>query len=270
MTKTQSVLGNISDQNFKEYLSLVSRFRDFDFNQMYNLGHQIVKYYRSNEKGRNLLQPGQKLEKQWYDSLDRKSPDMSVYSNDFFIPEVWACWVLYSRKYLLSLKKSENLIKLIRSNIESVVDLGCGFGYTTAALKEIFQNTEVYGTNIKESFQFSVASELGRLNKFSIVEDVKEIGEKIDFIFASEYFEHFEDPISHLNHIIRHTKPKCLVIANAFGSRSIGHFNNYWSGSSLVSNKKIGRDFNKRLRELGFRSMKTKFWNNRPSVWIRS
>ena len=103
-----------------------------------------------------------------------------------------------------------------------------------------------------------------------MVGDVADLeGVEADLIFASEYFEHVSDPINHLNHIINNVKPRSFIIANAFGSKSIGHFDEYEANGDKVSNKAIGRLFNKSLREAGYQMMKTKLWNNRPSIWVR-
>ena len=48
----------------------------------------------------------------------------------------------------------------------------------------------------------------------------------IDLVFASDYFEHFESPIKHLNEVLK-VNPKLIVVANSFGSVSVGHFNIY-------------------------------------------
>ena len=47
----------------------------------------------------------------------------------------------------------------------------------------------------------------------------------------------------------------------------MGHFNYYIHNGELIENKKIGRLFNKTLREANYKQLKTGFWNNRPNVW---
>ncbi len=147
--------------------------------------------------------------------------------------------------------------------VKSVADLGCGIGYTTAALKELFPAATVYGTQILGTFQHNVAAEVGRRKGFAIY---PEVTGPTDLIFASEYFEHFQRPIEHLLTVIETCRPKYLVIANSFGSHSIGHFDAYIVGpdhehlfEEAIPNTAIGRQFNDVLRNGGYQRMTTTF-----------
>ena len=106
---------------------------------------------------------------------------------------------------------------------------------------------------------------------FTVVTDPQP---ETDFVFASEYFEHFQRPIEHLRDVLRVAEPKHLVIANAFGSKSIGHFDIYLDEENLFDSRQVlgasvGRLFNDVLRKNGYATVKTEFWNNRPAVWRR-
>ena len=77
--------------------------------------------------------------------------DFSVYDDTYYVCELWLCWIRYSRRYLRDISKntslfSRSIVSDIRAN--SVLDLGCGFGYTTAALKEFFPHATVTGTEL--------------------------------------------------------------------------------------------------------------------------
>lgn len=226
-------------------------------------------------KNLGTTEKGIALEKVWYDSLLRGEPDYSIYESDFFIGDVWTCWVLFSRKYLLSLTSPKSLpsggtiVDKIAPLTKVVADLGNGFGYSTAALKELFPEADVYGTNIRETLQWSVASEVGSERGFSMVGKVQEIGRPVDFIFASEYFEHIQSPVEHLEGIIKDVSPKAFVFANAFNAPAVGHFKNYLHKGGEIPGSKIGRTFAECLRSYSFTQVKTKLWNNRPSAWIR-
>ena len=65
---------------------------------------------------------------------------------------------------------------------KTVLDLGCGFGYTTAALKEIYPRAEVIGTNLRGTSQYKVSSAIGKQRNFSVKDSIP----KADLIFASE------------------------------------------------------------------------------------
>ncbi len=262
------------------YLQIAAKYKQFDVKQAKRLALAAIRYYKGDASQRAILTSGQALENQWYASLKAGDPDYSVYDHEFFVSDVWACWVVYSRKYLWNFFRTtlgcSNLAQDLFRDAESVVDLGCGIGCTTAALKELFPAASVYGTQIEETFQFKVATAIGAERRFTITPLVHF---QTDLVFASEYFEHFQRPIEHLLDILRVAKPKYLIIANSFGSHSVGHFDEYLDNRRVhvreveqivdvkLSNKTVGRDFNAVLRNCGYERVETGFWNNRPAVW---
>jgi len=212
------------------------------------------------------------LEDRWYNSCRKGFPDYSVYNDPYYICDIWICWALYSRKSLLSISNKKSLITKSVSDyigdIGSVLDMGCGFGYTTAGLKEIFKNANVFGTNIDTSYQYKVAQKISRERNFNVVSTYKNI-KNVDLIFASEYFEHIINPIEHLYDIIMSCRPKYFVIANGFNGIAIGHFTDYQHQNKKYSPSEMSKNFNKSMKILGYRKIKTKIWNNRPSFWER-
>jgi SAM-dependent methyltransferase len=270
-----SIFDRTGDTDLRDYLKLCSAFQPIDIDEAQRLTLTAMRYYKGDLKLRDILVTGQELEKNWYASLEKGKPDYSVYGHDFFIGEIWTCWIIYSRKYLLALKSNKvlgndkSIVEVISPKIATAVDLGCGFGYTTAGLKELFPAATVYGTNLPDTLQFKVATAIGVQRSFTIVPDISHIKTNIDLVFASEYFEHIQRPVEHLLKIIHHGKPRVFILANSFGSRSVGHFTNFLHGNATISNKLVGRLFNKTLRENGFKAVRTKLWNNRPSIWLR-
>jgi hypothetical protein len=224
-----------------------------------------TKYYQGNQLARQELSKGQALEQRWYESLANGEPDYGVYDDDFFVSDLWACWVVYSRGYVKAIRKLAE--KGLLPEIASVADLGCGAGYTTAALQEVWPAARVIGTNLPRTAQYRIAESIGAEHGFFMSPS---IGRPVDLVFASEYFEHFQRPIEHLRDVIRFGSPRYLVVANSFGSRSIGHFNTYYDAETPYSNKTIGRAFNKLLRDRRYQRVQTGFWNNRPAVWKRT
>lgn len=263
-----SIFDEHDDVALLRYLRLARRFRTFDVDEAFRLALMTAAYYTGTAATRDHLRRAQTLEARWYASLAAGTPDYSVYDDDLFISDVWACWAIYSRKYLCALKAQCHLFHDVRS----IADLGCGIGYTTAAWKELLPQTQVYGTQLSSSFQFQVAAAVGQARGFDVVETVQP---ETDLVFASEYFEHFERPITHLLDILRIARPKMLIVANAFGARSIGHFDTYLEPVSCldeivdrsVANTTIGRRFNACLVDHGYEKVKTGFWNDRPAMW---
>jgi hypothetical protein len=95
---------------------------------------------------------------------------------------------------------------------------------------------------------------------------VKGFHNSCDMIFASEYFEHIINPISHLLELIK-LQPKYFIVANTFGQRAVGHFDYYQLDGSMVSGKEISKVFNNTLRKSGYEKVETTLWNNRPMYW---
>lgn len=248
-----------------DYWGLCNKFREIDCDRMHALTLQTIKYYRGDSGLREQLREGQAIEAKWYQSLKDKAPDFSLYDDTQILVEMWACWVVYSRKYLLSLQKlltPEYPAEFGR--IGSVVDLGCGVGYTTAGLRELFPRAAVMGTNLRRTVQFKVATEMGRQHDFTVEPSVRR---RADLVFASEYFEHRLNPVKHLREVLGVCEPRVVVVANAFSQQSMGHFDFYRHGNAWVENKKMGRLFNAEFRIQGYRQFSTGFWNNRPAVW---
>jgi SAM-dependent methyltransferase len=219
-----------------------------------------------------MAQPDYKspLEDKWYKSLESGSPDYSIYDHDFYLSEAWSCWLNYSRKYLQSIKLDKSMyVKSVVSDIgkiDKIVDLGCGLGYTSAALSQIFEGSSVIGTNIEGSKQSRFVQALAEVYDFQLHYDLSKI-DHADLIFASEYFEHFLDPIAHLREVIEKLSPKFILIANSFGVRAPGHFINYIDNGKEISGDKISRLFNQELERLGYDKMKVRIWNNRPAYY---
>lgn len=214
------------------------------------------------------------LESRWYSSLNGGSPDYSVYDEIHYLVEVIYCYETYSKKYLKRYQQGYSLkpfgIYAETKNASVVVDLGNGLGITTAILKQLYPAALVYGTNVENSIQYKISEILASKHNFTMVPDVKAVGTKTDLIFASEYFEHFQDPVPHLVEVIKYLNPDKLLIANAFGANAIGHFDSYIFKNQQVTPATINRLFNKTLVNLGYRKVKTTLWNDRPNYWKRS
>jgi SAM-dependent methyltransferase len=211
------------------------------------------------------------LQDHWYKSLSG-IPAYNVYNDPYYICDIWLCWKPYSRKGLLALKNPKSMInKSVVDFINSpkkILDLGCGFGYTTAGLKEFFPEASVVGTNVKESYQFEIARKTGTERGFSITDNIESVG-LVDVVFASEYFEHIVNPIEHAYNLINKTKPKIFIIANGFSGIAIGHFNEYYHKGKKYNPNEMSKMFSKFLAHMGYKKIKTKIWNNRPSLLVK-
>jgi 2-polyprenyl-3-methyl-5-hydroxy-6-metoxy-1,4-benzoquinol methylase len=232
-----------------------------------------IKHLKGTRYDRDYSVKTRALELHWYNSLRTGTPDYNVYANDLYLAELWSCWIVYSRKYLTEIQKPNSLppygVKHHIGRVNTVVDLGCGIGYTTAALTEMFPNAKVIGTNILDTIQTRIAQRVGNQYAFEILPDAAAINEPVDLVFASEYFEHIYDPISHLREVIKYLQPRRMLIANTFTRDSIGHFNSYLVNGELLDGRATSRAFGAELRANGYKKIQTKLWNNRPAYYAR-
>lgn len=218
-----------------------------------------------------------RLEQGWYTSLASGTPDYGVYGGRGYLAEAWACWWVYSRKYLRSLQGLDQLYPAIAQR-GMIVDLGCGLGITTAALKQLYPAAQVIGTQLRDSLQWAIASRLAQDFRFAMVEDIQQARDRVyrlgvsaaaGLVVASEYFEHFQEPLRHLDEVLDTLDPDQLLIANTFTQPSLGHFPRYRIGDQEYDGAHTSRAFNNQLRSRGYAKVKTGFWNGRPAFWIR-
>ena len=216
------------------------------------------------------------LETRWYKSLQNGDPDFAVYEHPLYLAEAFYCWFVYSRQCLKEMSSIRRhpprgfLHSLGTVNV--IVDLGNGIGFSTAGFAKLYPSATIYGTNVADCDQMKIAKciadpfETGTPS-FQMVPDLKEIGATADIVFASEYFEHFEEPIAHLHEVLQYLKPRFLITCNGFGVDGIGHFIEYKDGENIVEGKKMSRLFNKEVQKYGYEKIDNNFWNHRPIVW---
>jgi len=265
-----SILDKFSEADLREFIALCTPVVGWEEHNAYQTATWCIKRYRNNPVGRPARMPVLELRDGWEKLCYRNLPNYSIFNDPLRLADLWACWVVYSRGYLLAMNSSTSLFgtSIVEDigNINTIIDVGCGIGYTTAGLKELFPKATVFGTNLADTDEFELASLIGRDHGFAVKTSVDEIGEA-DLIFASEYFEHFSKPIEHLLEIINSCQPNYLIIANSFRAVSLGHYKHYLDGDRLHHGRTISRRFNDQLRALGYRYVATKCWDRRPAYW---
>jgi hypothetical protein len=201
---------------------------------------------------------------QWHNSLP-DHPDYSVYAHPDYYIEIWDCWTAWSRPYILALEKGGVFSFLKDRGVRSTADLGCGGGLTTACLMQMLGGN-IVGTNYPSGPQYQVCCKLALQYGFSVKE---KLDHAVDLVFASEYFEHFQNPVDHLLEVLAVAKPSVLIIANTFTSAAIGHFPTYNVGGQIVSGKQASAAFNKTLKASGYSQQSFNLWNSRPTIWVK-
>lgn len=270
----ESIFNKHRDSGLKDFITRWSALAVIDAEKAHALAIAALKYYRGSKPERESLRHIQELERRWYASLEAGKPDFSLYGDQYFLSDIWACWILYSRTYLLRVRHAlagqrfPVSAEPFLENVKSIVDLGCGFGYTTAALKELFPAADVHGTNFPGGIQWKFAEQVGKEYGFTLAPDVQSLNRSIDFVFASEYFEHFEDPVSHLEEVLAACQPAHLLIANAFGTVSMGHFIKY-KYKGTMHGTDIGSVFDNVLRSAGYERIMI-LYNDKPAYWRKT
>lgn len=210
------------------------------------------------------------LEDRWYAALDAGGPpDYTVYDDDAYFGELWACWRKYARAYLKRITSDDLAPGGICGDLaplRTIVDLGCGLGYSSAVLHDVCA-ARVVATNLRDTKQWRVVETLARAFDFELVADVHEIASPVDLVFASEYFEHIDAPVAHLRDVVQTLRPRALLIANTFTAPSIGHFATYRVHGVELDGRRTSRAFARELARLGYRQAPTRLWNARPAYW---
>jgi SAM-dependent methyltransferase len=230
----------------------------------------IKSYYKTGENKSLSFQQKEK----WYSSLKDGNPDYSLYDTDDYVLDTYFCFEKYSRRYIKELTKGRNFednipfLTTIKQSTHSIVDVGCGIGYSTAAFKELLPDHDVYGFNLSNTTQYKICEKVADKYNFNLTGSLEKIG-NIDTIFASEYFEHFEKPIEHLKEIVNITNPKYFIIANSFNTTSIGHFITYKHNGKEIDQFKISRLFNENVLACGYKKVKSKIFNSKPNIFVK-
>ncbi len=228
-----------------------------------------VRFSRLSGTERDDTDPPHDLERRWYRSVEDGRPDYGIYDDPDYLAELWSCWVIYSRGYLRAIARSATLPPKGPLDVvapKTVADLGCGFGYTTAALTELLPGVGVVGTNLPGTDQYRIAAALGDLYGFRMA---PEVDGPVDLVVAFEYFEHFERPVDHLRDVLAAARPRAVLVANTFTSPAPGHFPTYDVDGERLSGPSTSRRFGAELRRRGYERIDMKVWNGRPSLWIR-
>ena len=268
-----SLLDVTPKQSLSSYLRCCMQFRGIDAQEIHDTAQTTIRYLSADAKGRQRYRLNQQLEQRWYAALATGAPDYSVYDANLYLAELWACWIVYSRRYLLSIRSGMTKagIPLMHDMgwVRKIADLGCGIGYTTGSFRALFPHADITGTNFEGSIQTQIARSLGTLYGFTVVPEPQQIAAPVDLVFASEYFEHIYEPIDHLCMIIECLAPRVMFVANAFGTRAIGHFDRYLVAGKLHDGKEMNRLFAGEMKRAGYQKIETTLWNNRPAYWKR-
>lgn len=238
-----------------------------DYRSLFDIDEKLALSYIKSKDHFN------KLTEEWYYHLNNNDLESAykVYNDEYYFTDIWNCFVNFSRRYLRDISRpcffdGKSFIEKTQ-DAKIVLDVGCGIGYSTSILKQLYPNAKVYGTNLKNTKQWEFCKMMAKRYDFTMIESPADIENNVDVVFASEYFEHFYDPVDHLGDIVSSVFPKYFVIGNAFNTWSIGHFIKYKAHNSIIDQSNICMVFNNSLRQLGYDHLETKLYNNKPNIW---
>lgn len=257
VNNSEEIFNLIHKEDFKALLELANQIQPIDVDALYK------GYVDDNA----ILKP---LYDTWaiWEDID---PAFYLYGRPEYLNESFECWKKYSRRYILLLKKYIDSAEseIDRTEIKTVLDLGCGCAFSTVGLASIFPTARIFATNLEGSVQFEIDKEVTReIPQCEIFSEDKTFClNGADLVFASEFFEHIKEPIAWLRHLISSYHPKYFVFANTFTKMSLGHFTRYMDHGTAYTGREISRLFNDTLRANGYKKVNTGFFNNRPQVF---
>jgi len=256
----------------EKFLEAYNKFIPIDIDKSYKIIENTFNFYEKDLNYNPNNPYPECLREAWYKALEEGKIDYSIYNDEYYFTDLWVCWSLFSKNYILSLTKPDAFAQNMSiydylSNINSILDLGCGIAYTTGALSQIFIDATIYGTNIINTKQYQFCEEMSKRYNFKLINDILHINHTIDFVFASEYFEHIESPIDHLKDIITRLQPRYFYIANSFNVTSIGHFRYYRYNYDKISCYDISNKFNSILGSYRYKKIRTNLHFDRPTLW---
>ena len=167
-----------------------------------------------------------------------------------------------------------------RKKIKTIVDVGAGIGLSTMLLADLFPEAKVYYNNISPSLQHSFfeSHKFYRTKCSGITPNEPEfITEKemlqhgsFDMLFASEYFEHFEDPMKQTDFLLTGCGFKYLVVNNSFGVKAYGHFDEFKVSTEAkpLAPKQMSKLWLKTVRSW-YDELDVKCWNGRPKIFAK-
>ena len=223
-----------------------------------------------NDKKTSMAFEEKELDNWWYDNYK----DFSRYKSYHYLYAGLNCFDRFSKPCAIYAKQY-----LGDRKIKSIVDVGAGIGLSTMLLADLFPEAVVYYNNITPSVQADFfknhkgygRGEWGAPTIGTITEKEMMQHGPFDMLFASEYFEHFEDPMKQTDFLLNQVGFKHLVINNSFNVKAYGHFNEFKHNKILdmyevLQPKQMSKMWLKAVRQ-DYYELDVKCWNGRPKIF---
>jgi hypothetical protein len=202
------------------------------------------------------------LAERWYASNEIA---YDLYDTDDYVVSMLHCWRYGGTSYASSNVTRLFMRWLAHRDLKpiSFIDFHGGLGLTACQLSMGHPEARVlFHTAVKHHGDVgrAVYDKMG-LTNIEIVDKL----EPVDVLLAQETMEHFSDPCAEIKNVIGTVKPKWYLDQSSFTIDACGHFRH---------NRKVGKQFNAVLRELGYET----YWkveginspfNAKPTVWVK-
>lgn len=216
-----------------------------------------------NDKKTSMAFEEKELDNWWYDNYK----DFSRYASWHYLYAGLNCFDRFSKPCAIYAKQY-----LGDREIKTIVDVGAGIGLSTMFLADLFPSAKVYYNNITPSLQadffeahkrYTIASTF--IPQAMTEKEMLQHG-PFDMLFASEYFEHFEDPQQQTNFLLDQVGFKYLVINNSFNVKAYGHFKEFKCVGETLAPKQMSKMWLRTVRSW-YNELDVKCWNGRPKIF---
>lgn len=215
------------------------------------------------------------LEQRWRASVEAGQPDETVYADDAYLAEAWACWANLSRRYLVNLVRPSMLPPHGAARdlgpVRRVVDLGCDAGLTTASLACLFPRASVVGVGRPATPAGRIAAELGTRAGFRVVATPTEaadlLGGPADLAFSAEYFTRVPRPAEAFSEVVSALRPRALVQSCSFTARAVGHYPAYDFDGAALGGSDAAAALTAEIMRRGYRRVPFGARDGRPAYW---
>lgn len=253
---------------FRLYADFVRRCaaQRLDLVELNRLARTCVEYARATARVRLQLRGRQQLERRWYASVAAGQPDLDVYSAPAYLADLWADWIVHSRTYLRQLRRARTPEQLLLDDlapVSTIVDLGAGLGYTSAALRVLFPAALVVATELAGTPQAQALRLLSKQYDFAVASEVRELV-RSDLVCAFGYLEQQQSPVAHLYEVLERTQPRALLVAADFGANAVGRFYQYEVAGQALDGIATAREVVRALAQAGYTKVATDLRHGRP------
>jgi hypothetical protein len=161
--------------------------------------------------------------------------------------------------------------------VKRVLDYGAGIGASTRLMGEMLPGRQVmFSCYTSQSAQWRVWKELMKdapVPNYSYGYEGKHVEDAPNAVCFFDVLEHEKRPFDVVKKFMDSRACRVICMANSFTQEGdLGHWKEYkFDASGLKASRKgAAAALRGRMRNAGWRSVDTGFWNSRPEIWVRA